>query len=317
MKKILFMFLAMGLFFAFTERSYSVQNNLNFHFASEGGEIEPLATNPDADSAQGEFGIEYIHYFSDLTRGDGPIDMREFLQHPSNFFVSSEGTATAIDYDAILDEEDTRQSMFILGGEYYFNDTTGLNLALVSTAIEIEDFIAGVKIQDIDIAMGGLMFGVNHYIKDNVSISANFMSISGEADVWEITPATFEVDITQKIFSFGVEAFLNGNISVAAEITTGEFEWDDPTIEDSDISGHSLHLGYFTSNNNEIYFFHENYEMDRDAEEVINGIGDKIYITENFFLKGELYGVNVEYIDHSTWDTEERGGIDLEVGFYF
>lgn len=313
MKKILLMLLAAGLFFAFTEKSYSVQNNLNIHLASEGGEIDTVSGSQHGDTALGEFGIEFAHYFSDLTTDDRPLGMREFLQHPSYFFISNEGTATALDYDPIFYEEDTREGMLIFGGGYYPGNT-GFNIALVSVAIEIEEFLAGVKQTDIDARLGGLMFGIEHYLQDNVSISASLMSLAGEVDM---SSSPVDIDIMDKTFSLGVQALLNNNVSLAFEISKGKFEWDDPTIEDTESKGHGLHIGYFTSNNNEIYFFHENSELEKTSETVTNGIGDKIYVTENFFLKGELYGVSVDYIDNAAWATEERGGLDLEVGFYF
>lgn len=320
MKNLFFIFTIFSFSILFVEKSFALENSFFLHVGDSSGDKEVVSAGVDADIEDSTLGFDFTHYLGSLDAGDAPLGEREFLSHPSNLFLtfdSGSGDLETIDHPSVLAtdfEEETEDSLFVLGGTYYFNDTTGFNLALISNTIDIDQFNSGVKVQTIGIDISGITIGIDHYLQDNISIGATITSLSGDVDIKSLTE---KIDVTEETFSISARALINNNVSLSAEVTTGSFEWDSPVFEDSDISALDLHVGYYTSSNNEIYFFHETYEEDADEEEVKSGIGDKFYFSEKSFLKAEIYSVEIDIIDDTFWKTESKSGVDLELGFYF
>lgn len=312
MARFLVFLFSLSLYFVNT--SYATENRINIGLTSAGGTADYLPSiGGGGDVGEGRFSFDYTRFFDDLATDENtPYGAREFLQHPSSISIGLSSYAYIFEEDLSTYEVTYGVGSLFAGVEHYVSDTTGISLLLGSFGGEIKEEEFGLLTDKIDVDGGAFAIGLNHYIQDNISIGAGFISSSTEYD--DGSPVVDELD--ENIFMFNVEGIFD-KLHVSVSLLTGNADWRDPLMEDDDISGHDIYLGVFTGQQNELYFVHENYKESNSYKKVRNAIGDKVYVSENFFIRAELYGEKITYIDSSLWDNEKISGIDLEFGIYF
>lgn len=311
---LVFMFTLSFSLFCLSTSSQATQNKINIGLMSGSGTADYLPSiGGGGDVGEASLDFSYTRFFDDLTTDDNtPLGAREFLQHPSSLHLSISSYGYIFEEDLSTYEATYGVGSLFAGVEHYVNDTTAVNLFLSSFGGELEEKFLGVLVSKIDVSGGAFGIGINHYIEDNFSIGGGLISSSTEYD--DGSPITDELDRT--VFVFSAEGIFD-KLHLSASLSTGNADWRDPLMEDDDISGHGIYLGVFTGIQNELYFSHSNYKEDKSYKKVRNSIGDKLYITENFFIRGELYGEKTTYINSSLWDSEKVSGIDLGLGIYF
>lgn len=117
--------------------------------------------------------IEYTRYLSSLETNDSPYAMREFLQHPSRFFIGYSDYAYTYKTDLFSGTFDVSGNVLRTGGIYYFKSGTGLGVVLFEENSKKTDRTYSPPFE-LDIDISNQMILLNHYISDNIMIGASY-----------------------------------------------------------------------------------------------------------------------------------------------
>ena len=290
---------------------FAYENRFELLLASEAGELD--YPGGDADYSGGVFAVAYTRFLAPIETDDSPYGVREFLQHPSNFWVALVGVATEIDDNTSNDKiEDTLSTLFV-GGEFYINDSdnaTGLGIMISSQGGEEE--LSGGLNEDIDISSQVIDFSLIQYLNRTIRFSVTYTTGSTEYEY--SSGGKYEYD--ESALSVSVGALVE-NILLNASISFGERDWDGGSKQDVD----SLSFGgtIYIDQANSIAAQYATYEVESSSKLSEIAITGKHYFDDSKYLSGSLYSGSVDYDSSNAlgWDELSYMGVRAIFGLYF
>jgi hypothetical protein len=312
MKKALLAILAVTICLATPEAAVSFNNQFQVHFGGGSGDYKEGTVEGEASA--GLFGIGYSRYFTPLENTDSPYALREFLQHPSKFYLDLDATALAIEEDLTTRELAMSEGTFTVGGMLYLPSKTGLGAAIRSKGEEYEETISGALINSSETSTGTFVFSINQYIGDKASIGAELEGTSSET---ENSDGSKTGEYEQSMLIIRAEGVINNMFHLKIGLGGGEREYE-VSKEKYDVGRGELVVGVYPNQKLGITLSSHSEVMDKDGleeRESSSSLALDYYFSDHMHLETSLGHMKME--DEASDLEIEASTLDFLFGFLY